>query len=100
MLLDAALTEDVPAGIERGRPPLPTAANRAHTVVGDATLHPLLLETLLEGRRIDLDAAQALREARRMEAMRSACAAACRLPIRRRCALRLRLGYLQSSLTA
>ena len=55
VLLDAALTDEVPAGIDLGRPAWEAAANRAHVVVGKATFHVLLVETLLERRRIDLE---------------------------------------------
>ena len=64
VLLDAMLTEDVPEGMERGKPAGQAAADRAHEVVGDAIVQPHLVETLLEGRSIDLDACQAVREAR------------------------------------
>ena len=76
--LDAALTADVPAGIESGRLARHSAEDRAHEVIGDATVHPLLIETLLESRRVYLDEGQALREPRRREAERSSCAATLR----------------------
>ena len=96
--LHAALTEDVPPGIERAMPARHALADRAHEVDGDATFHPLLVETLVEVQRIDFDARQALRDARRREAQRCACAAACRLRILICCAFRIGLGYLQSEL--
>ena len=100
MLLDAALTEDVPAGIERGRPARHALADRADLEVADATLHPLLVKTLIEAHGIDLYAGEALREAWRRWAPRCACAAACGLRIRCCCTLRLGLCYLQSGMTA
>ena len=53
-VLDAALTVDVPAGIERGRPARQALADRAQDVACDATFHPLLVEALIDVRGIDL----------------------------------------------
>ena len=70
-----------------------------HEVFGDATVHPIVVETLFKGRLIDLDACQARREAWRIEAERPACANARRCRIRSCCAIRLGLGNLQAGLT-
>ena len=99
VLVDAALTERVPAGIERGRPARQALTDQEHQLVGDATFHPLLVNTVIEAQGIQLDAGQAIGDPRPRTA-RAACAAACRLRIRTCCALPLRLSYLKSGLTA
>ena len=95
VLLDAALTEDVPAAIDRCRPSRQALADCALHVVGNATFHPLLFEALLEGHRIDFDGGQALWESRRRDAVCCACAAARRARRRRRCTLRIGVNHHQ-----
>ena len=47
VLLDTALTEDVPGGIDRGRPPRQELSEGARQVDCDASFHSLLVKTLL-----------------------------------------------------
>ena len=54
-----------PSSVEATRQAL---AYRAHHVDRNAALHELLIEALLERRRVDLDAGQSRRESRRRQA--------------------------------
>ena len=70
VLLDATLAEYMAAAIESCEEARQAAAYCTHDVVGDAALHQLLFETLLEGQRIHFDAGESLGEPRRRKPQR------------------------------
>ena len=68
-MLDATLAEYMAAAIERCGAASETLPDSALDVVGDAALHPLLFEALLERQRIHFDGGESLGEAWRRAAL-------------------------------
>ena len=70
VLLDATLAEYMAAAIERCGAARQALADSALHIVGDAAIHPLLVEALFEGHRVDFDAGKSFGKAWSREALR------------------------------
>ena len=62
VLLDAPLTEELPAAVQRGRSATLASPYRAHTVVGYTALNQVLVKIMPEAQGVDCDACEAFGE--------------------------------------